>query len=241
MEYGTALRYLDDLLRQLKPEELAAVDAIVSKRAEFTVYTNIARRVQSAPTSLVPPAEIEQGKTERRGLPWVLALARVELGGILATFGSHPSPFEAVGPSQYEMPAYKQLLLDGAETHYWALAQDPEARRIAKIDPTVETLAYIRRLSVARHFLYAAIRSNAAEINQIQLAEAMVQKENLDKLRNVYSSNVADYLASLNYSKQSTTSKTTGKWWLDGCRQQLAKEPQALATGGAVSKRFDTP
>jgi hypothetical protein len=162
-------------------------------------------------------------------------LARVEVGGILATFTQFPAPFEAVGPSQYELPAYKQLLLDGSQTHYWALARDPEARRVAKIEPNTETLAYIRRLTVARHFLFAAIRGYAGNITPLQLTEAASQKKNLDDLRDTYSSNVAQYLAALNFRTKSTKSKTNNRYLVDACNIQLAAEPRSLAKGTATS------
>ena len=245
LEYGVALRYFDALLQQLTPEELKAVDAIVGDRPEFAVHTNIAKRVQAAPSSLVPVSastSSEQSKTERRGLAWVMALARVEVGGVLATFTGHPSPFEAVGPSKYEMSAYQQLLLDGAQTHYWALANDPEARRVAKIVPDTQTLAYIRRLNVAQHFLVAAIQSQSNNLNPLQIAEAMKQKQQLEGLRGVYSSNVAEYIALMNSRQEVTTKKLRPEQTsVEACFAQLRYEPKALARGAAQSTTTGGP
>jgi hypothetical protein len=241
LEYGAALRYLDELLRRLKPAELQAVDSLIRERAEFGIYSNIAKRLQTASSSLIPVSTSSQSNRENRGLAWVMALARVEVGGVLATFTGHPSPFESVAPSEFEMSAYRQLLLDGAQSHYWALANDPEVRRVAKIEPNTQTLAYIRRLNVARHFLFAAIRSQTESLTPTQLAEAMSQKEQLEKLHRLYSQNVAEYMLVMNSSRKATTKALVNNVTIQKCSIHLQCGPQALASGKAPVKVRDNP
>lgn len=89
-----------------------------------------------------------------------------EAGAILGTFTTLPSPFEVVGPTKWEMAAYRELLMDGAQTHYWAIANDPNAPSSNTATdflraPGPEMLAYIRRLNLARSMLNAAAMSNA--------------------------------------------------------------------------------
>jgi hypothetical protein len=92
---------------------------------------------------------------------------------------------------------------------------------------------------VARHFLFASIRSLSNQLNAAQLAEAMTQKQQLEKTRDVYSQNVAMYVALMNQRyKQTTKKESASKTWVEACTAQLQYEPTALANGGAtITKR----
>ena len=233
LEYGSALRNFDELLRTASPEELKAIDEVVASRPEFTVYTNISRRIRNAPSSLIERAESQTGSYERRGFAWVVALARTEIGAMLATFAAFPSPFEVVRPSKFEMAAYKELLLDGSQTHYFAMANDPEARRVARQIPDSRMLAYIRRLTMARHFLFAAVRSRAGELTPLQTEEAFSQKRDLEKALGDYSSTVAEFVSAMNYRQQSTKTNTTEREYVEACGLLLRIEPKQIASGRA--------
>ncbi|MFT3878832.1 MAG: hypothetical protein QM703_04120 [Gemmatales bacterium] len=91
---------------------MAAIDKLVASRPQFMVYSQLANRFQKGTNG---SSATSQNGAARKGLTWVVALARLEAGAILATFTTIPAPFEIVGPSQYEMPAYKELLMDGAK------------------------------------------------------------------------------------------------------------------------------
>lgn len=238
LEYGSALRAFDELLRTASPEELKAIDSFVASRPEFTVYTNISRRIRTAPTSLLEKPDSQTGSFERRGFAWVVALARTELGAMLATFARFPSPFEVVRPSKFEMAAYKELLLDGSQTHYLALANDPEARKVARQIPDSRMLAYLRRLTMARHFLFAAVRSRTGELTPLQTAEVFSQKRDLEKAIGGYAASITDFVSALNYQQQSSKTSSTTKAMVNACDIQLRNEPAALAAGTA---RVTTP
>lgn len=233
LEYGSALRNFDQLLKTATSEELKAIDEIVESLPQFTVYTNLSRRIRRAPSSLAEQPESSDDRFRQRGFAPVVALARAELGGILATFTSHPAPFEVVGPTPYELAAYKELLLDGAQTHYLALLNDPQARLVARKIPDTQTLAYIRRVTEARHFLIAAVRGLLPKLSPLQIEESMSQKRNLEDIASAYTSSVAEYVASQNYSKSSTQSTTSTSSVVEACRRQLRNEPKALALGTA--------
>jgi hypothetical protein len=234
LEYASALRNFDELLATATPEELSAIDAVVSSRPEFAVYANLSRRVRRAPSTLAETQSEAEDTFQRRGLPWVIALARVEMGGMIATFLEHPAPFAAVQPSAYEMEAYKELVLDGSQSHFWALTNDPNVQSVARQKPDAQMLAYIRRLGVARHFLFAAARSHAPQLNALQIQEALAQKTTLEDTLGDYRGNLQSYLESRNQTARTSSSKTT---WsgdvVNACYKQLAREPKALAMGTA--------
>lgn len=173
-------------------------------------------------------------RAKKTGLMWVVALARLEAGGILATFSTHANPFEVVGPTHWEMPAYRELLMDGAQTHFWALANDPNVAAVAMKIPGTEMLSYIRRVNLARSMLSAAARSNAQALSPIEWSQLTAQDSQLLSMRNQYSFRVKKYLASLNsYSKEAISSNGKEYTNVSACGKQLAGEARELAAGTA--------
>jgi hypothetical protein len=234
LEYGAALNNLDALVASASPQELQAIDAILQDRPEFTVFVNIASRVQRLPSTLVPTSAAEP----RRGLAWVLALARAELGGMVATFGQHPSPFAAVRPTTLELDAYRAILLDGSQTHYWALVNDPQLAKVAKSVPDTQMLAYIRRLNAVRHFLRAGANGYSKELKPPQVAEILAEDQRLGSLRQDFVATVADYLAAMTYSQSSTQTTSDGKVMARACSAQLGGEAAELRLGTAKVQTF---
>ena len=74
-------------------------------------------------------------------LAWVVALARLEVGAVLATYTDHPRPFHAAGPSRYERAAYREPLEDAMHTHLamlprsirWDLASRADSRELLRL------------------------------------------------------------------------------------------------------------
>ncbi|HQR08105.1 MAG TPA: hypothetical protein PLN21_14850 [Gemmatales bacterium] len=230
LEYLSALRNLDAFLQAASREELAAADKFVSSRPQFTVFTQLADRFKQGPgTAQTSPAA--QQASQKRGLMWVVALARLEAGAILATFTTLSTPFEMVGPTKWELPAYKELLMDGAQTHYLALANDSNVATVALKLPDTETLAYIRRLNLARSMLSAAARSNAAELSPHDWSELEVEDRQLLATRDRFVLRVNKSLNS--YSKESKT--ITGEQYttMKTCILALRGEQVELAAGTA--------
>jgi len=207
---------------------------MLQDRPEFTVYTNIAPRVQRLPSTLVPGTAAEP----RRGLAWVLALARSELGGIIATFGQHPSPFAAVRPTSLELDAYRTLLLDGSQTHYWALVNDPNLVKVAGSVHDTQMLAYIRRLNAVRHFLHAGANGYAQELKPPQVAEVVAEDQKLGSLRQDFVASVADYLRSMTYSQTSSQTTTDSQAMARACSAQLRGEVVEMRLGTAKVQTF---
>src|SRR5262245_24209386 len=79
LEYTRALSMLDYLALRCTPEELALADQIAGSRDELTVYTNISRRIPKKTVSSLDEPPAAQSTFARRGLAWMMGLARVEL------------------------------------------------------------------------------------------------------------------------------------------------------------------
>jgi hypothetical protein len=241
LEYLSALRHLDAFLNVATAEELAAADRIVSSRPQFTVYTKLADSTRAGPSAKPSSPALDQKAGQRKGLKWVVALARVETGAILATFTQVPSPFEVIGPSRWEMPAYKELLLDGAQTHFWGLMNDPYVKVVAMKAPDADLLAYIRRLTLARAMLSAAARSNAPDLTAQQWNELGGEEQQLVTLQNAFSQRVQNYLASLKTSSASQSVDDFDKIRFSKiCGTQLAGIQAEMLSGTAQMAVFKT-
>lgn len=177
MEYTKALEHLDRFVDDASLRELEFADEIVRDNDHFIIYTNLSRRLEQQPNILSERGKNERDDFARHGLPWVLGLARIELGAMLAGFTSAAEPFQLVvppkksprSPERYGAEEYFELLLDGMRTHYWSLKNDPEVWNYRKSGVPVEHLVtYTRRLTVARQFLVAAETTAPGVLNPAQ-------------------------------------------------------------------------
>ena len=224
LEYSKALEFLDQLAALATPEELEAIDDIVKSEPEFTVYINLARRAEMGRSSLVEQPAGPNDDYARKGFRWVTALARVELGAMLAGFSEQPLPFAAVAGKGYDLAEYKELLLDGAKMHFWALTKDPGFLAIMRqFTPNGTTLAYLRRLNVASAFVYAVAATSGREMNPTQQQEVAVYAKKLEDSRLAIRLDIEDYLTQVMTS--STTTVTTQKnVLLEACYQGVCKQ-----------------
>ncbi len=240
LEYVTALRYLDPLVRNATAEERDALDQLIQEYPEFAVYTNLAARYQTGGINAAAPHQV--GDDDRRsGLRWVLALARVEVGGILATFAQMPYPFVSVSPTDYEMEAYRDLLMDGARMHYLSLTKDPMLQRAAQSIPGRTMFMYIRRLRVATAFIEAAGGSNAADLTPLQQAEIATRRQELRALAAMFAEQIADYLAATQNIRQQQSGASV--WTRESralCAGMMLGEREGLTQGTAKMLQFDS-
>lgn len=206
LEYSMALRYLDQLALTVSEEESSAIDEIIKSEPEFKVYTNLSRRLQLAPSSLAEQPQREQDDFSRHGFKWITALARVEVGGMLASFTSHPAPFAAVAGKGYDALEYMELLVDGARTHYWALANDAQFKSVVrKFTPTAQSLTYLRRLNLANAFIKAAVGIAPQKFNPTQLAEFQTYLKPIDDARKSIRTTIELYLNTVKIAKNSSS------------------------------------
>jgi hypothetical protein len=181
LEYAKALEFLVQFVETASSQELDVANEIIREREPFVVYVNLSRLIEGN-SSLSDRSRNSQRTSQRRGLEWVMALARVELGGMLAGFTSHPQPFQATAPgtggkvrvrtAAIDAEAYREILTDGMRVHYWTLRRDPAVRNYYTHGvPENHLLTYGRRSVVARKFLQAARRYSLDRLSKTQLAE----------------------------------------------------------------------
>lgn len=235
LEYATALRMLDELVVKADAEEREALDELVGKRAEFRVYSGLHRRAAAA--AAVDPRGTNY---ERKGLAWVAALARAELGGMLASLTPVAGPFDVLA-ADWDREAYGELLLDGALTHYAALASDPRARAVAMQAPDSELLAYIRRLSVARQMLHAALRIESDRLTPAQVESTAGYDRDLYALQQLYARHLYGYLQAKNRDSYESTTSVREKTVWQGCTYMIDGALRELKTGTATAESLPLP
>lgn len=195
-EFGMALLNLEKLIASATREELAAFDALVKDRDEFSVFVNLSRKVPHPPSSLDEEAERPGDNFERRGLAWVTALARIEVGAMLATFTEVREPFRSLAGTGFDHEAYAELIQDGMRSHYWALANDDNLPQVVRKRPGQDILNYVRRLVMAQAFWQATFQVAADNYSPVQLQELKAWEKYLDELQVGLLSHLSTYLES---------------------------------------------
>ena len=191
LEYSLALNRFDQLLNSATPEELKTMDEMVKGQKQYTIYTNLARSFPQAGTSAFPPDQPldREDQFARRGLAWVVALARLEVGAALATFGKGNKTFELTPPGAFERAAYHTLLMDSLRLHLWAFQNDPLADptklRTAGRQNEQVALIYERRAKLALRLIDAARKWLGSNITPAQRAELKKNEDTLAGMRHV--------------------------------------------------------
>jgi hypothetical protein len=168
LEYGKSLQFLDAFVKSASEEELKVADEIVRDQDQFVVYTNLSRNLQETSFFNERVEDNVEGSSRQHGLDWNMALARVELGAMLAGFTSHQQPFEVVQPTDYDAEAFQEVLTDGMRTHYWSLKKDPVVKNIYKSGiPEDKLLTYGRHATMALAFLEAVKNLSQSSLTAI--------------------------------------------------------------------------
>ncbi|MBT4693302.1 MAG: hypothetical protein HOB73_08165 [Planctomycetaceae bacterium] len=168
-EYANALNHLLPLVQNANAEQLEAYNEIVSELDEFSVYVNLSRQFgrlagRSVAQRYKQSYLHEFPKTpnddfRRRGIGWVLALARLEHGAIEIGYQDSANPFSLNNLTAIERIPFTELLLDGARSHYWSMSSDLVTYRLIKGQVTKvndrTALAYGRRVVMVQHMLEA--------------------------------------------------------------------------------------
>ena len=232
LEYTKALQNFDELAAQVNQEEMLAIDAIIKSEPEFKTYTNLSRRFEQGRSTLAERGVGPQDDFARQGFRWLTALARVEVGAMLAGFTDHPNPFAAVAGKGYDRAEYKEMLIDGAKFHFWSLTRDPDfVDLLAKFDPDGLTLAYVRRLNVATAFVFAAGGVAGLELTPQQQAEIQTYVKNLRGARDALLLSIQVYLNSIAGSKAKNFS--TDQELVQLCKDGVCRQFGDAAGGAA--------
>jgi hypothetical protein len=184
LEYGRALALLSQFLAAASPDEIRVAEQIVSDHDEFTVYTNLSRRIEARPGPLSEQSDRAQDKFARRGIAWIMALARVEVAAMAAGFSPDPEPFAKGRPSPYELAAYREMLEDSMRTHYWSLNRDRTPGTMRRgVTSDQQGIAYVRRTTLALKFLREVRNERQGQLTLVQQTELDTWEQQLRDLQ----------------------------------------------------------
>lgn len=244
---------LEPLVLMATTEQLRVIEEIVGSKDEYIVYSNLASQYASAGGDTA--GKQAKGIHPGRGLGWVMALARVELGAMIAGFTDRPEPFTVLPPTRYELPQFAEILFDSAKTHYLALRNDPVAQFYwSKRNDQVtlqdwvhvkdgvneqQAIAYARRCALAREFAVAVgdlSRYDPASygLSPQQESELKYATDELDKLQVTI---VRKVLAIGAYAEQSAsrTQQFDGLWAACSRVKSIAREELQSGTANVRS------
>jgi hypothetical protein len=196
-EYANALNHLIPLVQNANAEQLAAYDEIVSELDEFSVYINLSRRfgrlvgnstaLKYRQSLLHELPQKANDDFRRRGIGWVLALARLEHGAIEIGYQESSTPFSLNNLTAIERVPFAELLLDGVRSHYWSMSSDPVTYRlikgeVAKVSDRT-ALAYGRRIVMTQHMIETLDKVAGGALNGPQRTELQAWHRELSSVR----------------------------------------------------------
>lgn len=126
-EYHNALKLFDRLAAISSDEEMDVYDQVLKTRPEFAIYVG-----QPSTAKLGRNGVVFTQSFKHSGLSWLTALARVELGSMMAAFSERQNPFQIVAPTKYDAAEFNLLLSEGWESHLIAIQQLAKANESVK-------------------------------------------------------------------------------------------------------------
>lgn len=240
LEYGKALEHLDRLANWATPEELSAINSIIADREEFTVYNRLPEAFAPESGSQVL-TESRETVTEHLGLDWVIALARVEFGAIVAAFTDHPDPYMFVTDDSFARSATLKLLLEGVAGHYRSMRDEANFADFEKQNGTIYSqLSYSRRVRIARAMLRPLVNTGPSSWTSEQARQIESCREYLEFAQTYLTAAIRSFLASRTYQGPTTT-ETRTREFAAACGRLLSAERREIRAGTARITRFDQP
>lgn len=145
----------DSLIAMSTPEQIEVYNKIIKEKSEFSFYSGIVTRLGlNANIQGARGAEFEKA-FRKETLPWLIALARVEVASTMAMYGRSDRPFSDMAPKGFGLKEYGAVLVDDVSAHITALSNDNNLKRVCKINlkPDSTTLAYLRRIKLVSDML----------------------------------------------------------------------------------------
>lgn len=158
-EYKNCLDLLQKLISQSTSEQIEIYDRMLEDRPEFSFYNG---------TSLLDSQllrELDFGNKadrtrfddefKRKGLSWMMALAKVELGATISAYGSATTPFAVFAPNSLDLVPFCNIMLDDLAAHMQALSTDTALQEVMRRGRTADswTVAYLRRVKLLRDII----------------------------------------------------------------------------------------
>ena len=157
-EYLNALKQFMKLIEISTTDEIKVYDKILNKRAEFSFFSGVNTAFNEKPDlAKANPFERQKFNDDfiKKGLAWMMALARIELAATSSLYGDVKQPFTAIEDSQFDAEPYLKILQDDVVAHMRSLAQEPGFTEVLRRSRTPDTwtLAYLRRIKLIRDML----------------------------------------------------------------------------------------
>ena len=159
-EYAKALEKFTQLIEKSSSDELKIYDKILKDRIEFSFLNGVNAAFAETP-DMAKAKELERQRFNdeflKKGLPWMMALARIELAATASAYGTLKKPFELVSTSDFDKQAYIEILRDDVMAHMKSLAKEPGFKEVLRKPRKSDTwtLAYLRRIKLIRDMLEA--------------------------------------------------------------------------------------
>ena len=238
-EYGNSIGAFAQLLKISTPEEIEAYNNILNERPEFTYFNGVNNAFDERP-NLAKADDIERTKFydafQKKGLSWMIALARIELGSTMSMYGTSATPFEDVFKSNFDIEATMMVLANDVASHMKSLAMEDGFKKVVKRGRDIDTwtLAYLRRLKLIRDMLGTLEKhgNNAlrAEIKPYSKELAKYEKRLLDEIEDqTEAQRFSQTDISKRQQRRTRTTRITGDTIAD-C------ESQTGGTGGSGSR-----
>lgn len=157
-EYMKAIEAFEKLISISTPEDLQAYDLVLINRPEFT-YFNGANVALGNKPNLRQANSTQRNQFydtfRKKGLAWMMALAKVELSATASMYGDAKKPFQAIATSQFDTLPYLTVLADDVAAHMRSLSQEQGFHKVTRSGRKIDTwtLAYLRRLKLIRDMI----------------------------------------------------------------------------------------
>lgn len=222
-EYHNALKLFDRLAAMSTAEEMKVYDEVLKKRPEFAIFVGQPSTVRKARTRVVFGQAFKN-----TGINWMTALARVELGSMIAAFSERENPFREVAPTKFDAAEFNLLLAEGWESHLIGiqeLAKFNEASK-GKMQPGARGTSLIktaRRAKLASDMVVVAAGTMNPSTSEGKYQELQNEYDQLQDYRDQLSSQLKSEMSRAQYA-----AKRSGSGWQTG-------QIPACARGGVES------
>ena len=199
-EYGKSLELLDKFVGEASMPEMNIAEEIIQSQDAFRLRTNLSSKIEQL-SPLSEQSNNPRGDFSRHGLEWMLALARVEIGAMLAAFTSHAEPFLSVAPTTvrtekervnsrpFGTDAFGELLMDGLRTHYWSVVREDVVNNYFKSGvPENHLLTYGRRAILGQQFVravskFAGLGGDGSKLLPVQQEQLQAWDQTFQKVQ----------------------------------------------------------
>lgn len=235
-EYDQCLNQLSNLIATSSEEQIAVYDEMLGVRPEFSFVSGVemsglnGRKPGDAPREWLDPFK-------RRGLAWMMALAKLELGATMSLYGKSKLPFTAYPPTQFDLDAFMRIMLDDTIAQMSNLANDPGFQfvlRSNRIDTW--TLAYLRRIKLIRDMTNVLFALNDPVIT----AQLYPYEKDLKKKQEGLAARVLASQMEVTETRKSTGVYNTEDRYGGTCKE-LAHRLQGNGTGSPSSTGSTSP